>query len=328
MNELSVFMPCYNVEKYVEDAIRSVLYQTYSEFELIIVDDGSTDKTLEILKRFERLDSRIKIYVNEKNMGVAYTRNLMFDLCNSEYIAIMDSDDIMSRDRLEIEKTYMDLNPQVVAVGGAMQIITEDGKFENSVGFTSNNWGANMARLLFDNPFLNSSMMIRKSVFNQRKIRYDLRFNAIEDYKFWAESIFEGKIVNLNRIMFFYRKRENSLSATSSARFEKTSELYDLIHKEYLQCLCANCLSSKEINFYLREAKRIVLGDKENNIIERIHNSVKLQKILVKICNNCSFADDDFKLEIINMIKMHSSQTVYKILKKLKLLRFNDGFQM
>ena len=101
MPKVSVLMPAYNSEKYIAEAIESILNQTFSDFEFIIINDGSTDKTAEIVNGYARADKRIKFINNKKNQGLIAVLNQGLDLCRGEYIARMDSDDIAINDRLE-----------------------------------------------------------------------------------------------------------------------------------------------------------------------------------------------------------------------------------
>lgn len=98
---VSVVMPSYNAEKYISEAIQSVIAQTYENWELLIIDDCSTDSTANIVKQFSDVDSRITLYSNPKNMGVALTRNKGMNLANGSWIALLDSDDVWHKDKLE-----------------------------------------------------------------------------------------------------------------------------------------------------------------------------------------------------------------------------------
>ena len=107
-------MPLYNAEKYVFKAVNSILNQSFRDFELIIVDDCSVDNSASIVTEFN--DDRIKFFSNERNQGIAYTRNRAIELASGEYIAIMDDDDIAPLNRLEREVLYLDENPNIIAV--------------------------------------------------------------------------------------------------------------------------------------------------------------------------------------------------------------------
>ncbi len=323
MNKISVFITCYNVERFVKYAIESVLSQSYKDFQLVVLDDGSTDRTLKILEYYSSIDKRVNVYKNKKNMGLSYSRNCMFDYCDSEYIAILDADDMMPMDRLELEVKYLDENPDVIAVGGAMQFIDEDGEFSNNVKFAPKTRGRNMARLIVDNPFYNGTMMIRTSVLNGHNIKYDDRFNLIEDYKFWSDLIIFGKIVNINHIFLYYRRRSDSSTANCFKQRGRTSELYDIIHLNYISHICKDVLSEKEKKIYLEETKKIVFGERTSSFLIRIYKAFQLQKVFLKICNNCQYADEEFKAELNDMINIYTSQTLYKVMCKLGIMRLN-----
>src|SRR5689334_11381918 len=111
---VSVLMPAYNVEKFVAEAVESILQQTFEEFELNIIDDGSTDGTLSILERYAQRDRRIRL-VSRPNQGVVRTRNELLDMSRGELIAKMDSDDISTPDRFQLQVQYLQDHPSCVA---------------------------------------------------------------------------------------------------------------------------------------------------------------------------------------------------------------------
>lgn len=111
---ISVVMPSHNAEKYISEAIQSVISQTYENWELLVIDDGSTDSTADIVRQFSKIDSRVTLYMNSKNIGVALTRNRGMDLAKGSWIALLDSDDVWHKDKLEkqvalAEKTGADI---------------------------------------------------------------------------------------------------------------------------------------------------------------------------------------------------------------------------
>ena len=114
---LTVLMPVYNAEKFLKDSIGSILKQTYSDFELLILDDGSTDNSLKIIKAYAKEDKRIKILVNKTNQGEAKCRNRLLKNSKTEFIAWMDSDDISLEDRLQTQMDFLKQNPKIDAVG-------------------------------------------------------------------------------------------------------------------------------------------------------------------------------------------------------------------
>lgn len=108
MPKVSIIMPAYNAEKYIEDSIKSVLSQTYSNWELIIVDDYSSDNTVDIVKEYTGLDRRIKLVCQKANFGVAFSRNKGLDCADGKYVAFLDSDDLWDREKLEKQVAFME----------------------------------------------------------------------------------------------------------------------------------------------------------------------------------------------------------------------------
>ncbi|MBL4699027.1 MAG: glycosyltransferase family 2 protein [Phycisphaerales bacterium] len=123
----SVLMPVFNTEKYLAQAIESILSQTYTDFELIIINDGSTDNSETIVRHYERVDNRVRVFTR-KNQGVVSTRNELLQAAESEYLAWMDSDDVSHPNRLELQVREMDSHPDLVAVGGQAQYIDFAGR--------------------------------------------------------------------------------------------------------------------------------------------------------------------------------------------------------
>ena len=121
--KISVVMPAYNAENYIREAIDSILAQTFRDFEFLIIDDGSTDHTVEIIRSYS--DSRIRLYQNERNMGVAATLNRGLDLARGEYIARMDADDISLPERFAKQAAYMDAHPDVAVCGSNIILFSE-----------------------------------------------------------------------------------------------------------------------------------------------------------------------------------------------------------
>ena len=118
---ISVLMPVYNCSKYIYNSTISILNQTFSDFELIIIDDCSTDNTVDILKKFN--DERIVLIVKQKNTGITNSLNYALDIAKSKYIARMDGDDISNIDRLEKQYEFMEGHPDVVMCGGGYEVI-------------------------------------------------------------------------------------------------------------------------------------------------------------------------------------------------------------
>ena len=315
MKKVSVFVPCYNVEKYVQQMLDSVLCQTFTDFNLVLVDDGSTDGTLAILKEYVKYDDRIKLYSNNKNMGLPYTRNLMFEYCDSDYIALMDADDIMPIYRLKEEAEYLDKNPSVDAVGGAMQIIDTCGNYTDRVDFLPLSYDECKAAMLMYNCFMNGSMMIRREKVIQAGVKYDRRFFCMQDYRFWSELILKCRMENMNHIMLYYRENDSSVTARNRS-MKKRKKLYDIIHSDYINEMLSDILTQKEKEEYLKLSRVTSGGIQPSKGFTKYRFSLRMQILLNRIGEYYKKKHADskaFTSQIDKMINMYTSSKLNKL---------------
>lgn len=210
---VSVIMPAYNVEKYVADSIQSILNQTYQNWELLVINDGSTDKTESIIAGFAGADSRIKHINNKKNEGLIYTRNRGLALAQGKYIANLDSDDLALPHRIAVQSGFMENNPDYVLQGAAAELIDSNGL---KTGIEKRNIPDIQLHslLLFSNYFINSSVIITAKLAKQ--IRYSPDIPLAEDYYLFAELSKHGKIGNDRSINVKYRIHEQNISKEKS----------------------------------------------------------------------------------------------------------------
>lgn len=198
---VSVVMPAYNAEKYLREAIDSILAQTYTDFELIIVNDGSTDSTKKIIQSYT--DSRIRYIENEQNSGICVTLNKGLDAARGRYIVRMDSDDIAMPERLSTQIAYMDTHPNIGASGCDIEVFGED---INSYVFEQLHSSDDcVAGLLFNPCVAHPSVIIRKSVLSEHSIVYEDKFRGLEDFKMWWEIAKYSQLCNLNKTLLKYR---------------------------------------------------------------------------------------------------------------------------
>lgn len=162
---ISVIMPVYNAEKFLDESIESILNQTFKDFEFIIIDDGSTDNSLKIIRKYKKKDKRIKVLINKKNQGIAETRNKGLRIAKGKYIVTFDADDISLQKRLQIQYYFLERNQNIFLVGGSAIIIDENGR-DFGVFKKFNNPEKIRKKLLKSNPIINSSVMFRnKKIF-------------------------------------------------------------------------------------------------------------------------------------------------------------------
>ena len=184
---VSVIIPLFRAKRFISKTLQSVLDQTYQDFEIVIVDDCGMDGTLEVAYEFQRNDSRIRIFENRENKGIAFSRNRAIAESRGEYIAILDDDDIMMNLRLEKQVCFLEANPDIGAVGGKAQWIDEnDNILIDIMEFIDNPIEEKMF-LCFRNNLNNSEMTFRKSVIEKYQIQYIDGMFGMEDFRFWID---------------------------------------------------------------------------------------------------------------------------------------------
>jgi len=209
MAEVSVLMAAYNSANFIGEAIESILKQSYSSFELVIVNDGSTDHTDNIIQRYLH-DKRIRYYKNNSNMGLVYTRNKLLGLASAEYIAIMDSDDIAHHDRLLKQYNYLLKNPSVGLVGSWVQPIDQKGQLTGMPWCSYDSPDRVSCSLLFQNFFANSSVLMRKAFIP--KGGYREGYPPAEDYDLWSRMLTKTQGYNLPEVLVYYRIHNENTS--------------------------------------------------------------------------------------------------------------------
>lgn len=209
--QISVVMPAYNAEKYIKEAIDSILAQTFSDFEFIIIDDGSSDDTVDIIKSYK--DDRIVFLQNERNMGVAATLNRGLEIASGEYIARMDADDISLPDRLKKQKDYMDNHPKCAVCGSGIECF---GAMAQKRLFSQTH-DALKVDLLFGCCLAHPSVMMRKDVIKSLG-GYDLEYNGVEDYELWCRVADTSNLASIPDILFKYRIHPTQITQQISPR--------------------------------------------------------------------------------------------------------------
>jgi glycosyltransferase involved in cell wall biosynthesis len=213
--KVTVFMPVYNGETHLRDCINSILRQTYTDFEYLIIDDGSTDASVEVVGYFS--DPRIRLIQNAKNMGIARTRNRGFELAQGEYVAFVDCDDICAPDRLEMQVQFMDIHPKVGFCGTWVQDIDEEGKLINGKlrTFPINNRKIR-EELLWGPSLWNPSLIMRKSVIEQYSLYHNPKYIVASDYDLWIRASRVTQFANLPKVLYYYRSHRNQISQRRS----------------------------------------------------------------------------------------------------------------
>jgi glycosyltransferase involved in cell wall biosynthesis len=223
---LSIVMPVYNAAAYIREAVASILNQTFTDFELIIINDGSTDDSMEVLNGFK--DSRISILDNEKNSGIVFSRNKGIDAAKGKFIAPFDSDDIALPEKFEKQISFLHKNPDFGMIGSWAWLIDKHGKK------LKEKWKVNApaeripAILLFRNYFVQSSMVIRSEVIPSGK--YSKGFDVVEDYKMWFDITRNHKSWNFPDYLVKYRIHKKGASQSDQHQYD----LRDMMMFDYI----------------------------------------------------------------------------------------------
>ena len=205
---VSVNMPVYNGEKFIGQAIESILAQTYPHFELVIVDDGSTDGTLRVIEGYA--DARIRVVRNPRNLGLSLTRNRGIEASRGEYIAILDSDDVALPERLAEQVAFLEANPGFGLVGSWAQPVNRTGTPAGPAWELPATPESIPSILLFHNYFVQSAVMLRKSALPAPAYRTD--FPPAEDYDLWVRISRHHKTWNLPKVLVHYRQHDSNIS--------------------------------------------------------------------------------------------------------------------
>lgn len=208
---VTVLMPVYNGEAFLKEAIDSILNQTYQDFEFLIINDGSKDKSVEIIKSYD--DSRINLINNETNLGVALVRNRGLELAKGEYVVFMDCDDISVPERIEKQVKFMDNNPTIGVCGSEHENFGENIKsyiIKNPLDHDSIK-----SALFFFCAINNGTAIIRKSFLDKNDLKYCSEFPHIaEDFDLWIRCSFCFELRNLPELLYKYRQVSSSVTHT------------------------------------------------------------------------------------------------------------------
>ncbi len=286
---ISVIMPVYNGEKYLREAIDSILSQTYSDFEFIIINDCSTDSTEEIILSYS--DNRIVYIKNEKNMGVAATLNRGLDIAKGEYIARMDADDISLPKRFEKQIGFMEKHKNVAVCGTWVEFFgAANSVFKNPISKEETK-----VSLLFNSCIAHPTAMIRTNI--AQCYKYDSEYEGLEDYELWYRISLEYDITNIPDVLLKYR-----------------------IHKEQVTQNYTECFFAKVYNFKKRILHNLDIVFNSDELKAYIEYSLGMEK---------DKTESGALTSILNKLYMSCSHNGYstKILKKVFKGIIIDGYE-
>ncbi|MCI5544836.1 MAG: glycosyltransferase family 2 protein [Azospirillum sp.] len=223
MDKVSVIMPLYNSQSFVEAAVKSVQCQTYQNWELLIVDDASTDNSLAEARKFEKTDARIKVFASEKNRGVSASRNFAIKHASGRYVAFLDSDDLWSKHKLAKQIEFMKQNNAALS-HTAYAFMNEDGKIKHS-GKVNVDKNVDLAKYMKTTQIGMSSVMVdRRQI---QTIHFPDDRKLCEDARVWMGYMREGyNFSGLNEVLSLYRIRDKQLSKNKVKMAANTLQRY------------------------------------------------------------------------------------------------------
>lgn len=224
---VTVLMTVYNAERYLREAVESIEAQTYKNWELVIVDDGSVDRSREILRKLAKNNRKVRPVYLKRNHGVSYASNAGLAKARGQLLGRMDADDIAMSDRIEKQVKYLLANPQVVAVGGQCELIDANGETVGVKQFPTKPEVIKNALFMY-NPLQHPSMMINLEKIGDNKLQYRDESVLAHDLELLLMLLPYGEIANLPETILRYRVHNDSLSLRSpKATFRDTVEVRD-----------------------------------------------------------------------------------------------------
>jgi glycosyltransferase involved in cell wall biosynthesis len=320
---VSVLLPVYNAEKYLENALKSILFQTYSNLEVIVVNDGSTDNSASIINSFVQTNN-VKYYINPENFGISKTRNIALSYCNGEYIALLDSDDICAPNRIENQVKFLIKNTGYKAVSSWMQ---EFDKNTLNLYRYYHDFETLKCVSVFYNPVSHPATMFDSSAL--KEIGYDESYSYAEDYQMLLRFMQKYKISCLQETLYFNRIHTNQISNSinESLKIKNEKQISQFIIDLYW-----SKNNKIDVDFYFKnfkkyiefkDAKDFILWDKILKILMKKSTNNFNNKILVNfVFNNywfINFKNSFFQFTIIDLIRvLKSPYCVISPLSKFK----------
>lgn len=285
---ITVVMSVYNSEKYLDEAIQSILNQTFNDFEFIIINDGSTDNSLNIIKKYIRLDKRI-VLISRENKGLIASLNEGIQQSKGKYIARMDADDISMPTRFEDQVEFMENNTHIGVCGTAV-IGFGDG-IKKSIWKLSSNDSTLKTELLFSSIFAHPSIFLRKELITKYSLYYNHKFLHAEDYELWSRMANHTQFYNLKKPLIKYRISKNSATRNADKNISTRYETIKSIFEKYLIELdIQNSEEENILHFNLSVNNRI----RDNVIIFEVLDRY-FNKLLKANTNKKVFKDSELK---------------------------------
>lgn len=266
---VSVLMPVYNGSKFIEEAIESILNQSYRQFELIIADDASKDDTAKILKQYLRkYPKKIQVVTLKQNQGVAQATNAAFNLAKGKYLAIMDCDDIAHSNRLQKQVEFLENHPKVIVLGTQAKIINKKGQIVGEKNFPTTHEKIYSSYGLV-HPMVHPSIMIRAKLVPNKGFLYQDKYGIHADYFNLFTFLKHGEFANLPEYLLFYRIHGNNNS------LQKLKQSYWTILKIRIEAIFSLNYKFSVVPFFAMIVQSFIVLFLPESILKYLYYSVK-----------------------------------------------------
>lgn len=281
---VSILMPVYNGEKYLKKAIDSILNQTYTNYEFIIINDGSTDNSENIILSFK--DKRIKYFIQKENKNIVETLNKGISIAKGTYIARMDQDDISLPNRIEKQIDYMESNSNIGACGSSITYMSNNPSLNNKILEVVSCPNLLKINLLLDPVIFHPTAVLRSEILKKYDLKYKKSYEYAEDYHLWVQISKVSSLGNVKETLLKYRVHAESMSINKR---ELQKSIHTQVIKEQLEYLSDRLVTTSEILFISKWASKSFLRDLafslllfKKNIIKKIYNQKKFFIFLTK----------------------------------------------
>ncbi len=231
---VSVIIPCYNREKYIEECVISVLAQTYKNFEIIIINDASTDNSADVIKKLQQENpQKIKVFTNKKNLNRSISRNIGINKSKGELICFLDSDDKWYPNKLTTQVQVMENNPEISFCGTGMDYINEEGKAKKIPIYLSRS-GEIFLHILARCCSINTCSVMLRRPFVEKIGNFKHNRIPAEDFDYWLRASFLGKYRHIPEDLVSYRIHEEQSTSTKNLDVNKSIQVHNDILNDYL----------------------------------------------------------------------------------------------
>src|SRR5699024_6087156 len=312
---VTVFIPVYNGEAYISGALESIIKQTYTNLDILVIDDGSTDHSAQIVNDYT--DKRVRLFLNHKNNGIPYTRNLGLQKAKGKYIAVMDADDVADPMRIEKQVAFMEKHTDIDAIGTYYKVI--GGRFNKIVKTKNIDTQAIQEGLILLNQIGHSTYFIRLVTLRKHHIRYNPDYFVAQDYDLWVQLSKVGQLSILPDVLLTYRTGHANVTKKSKTKYARQrKQINDAIHQDILNFYHFT-LTDDEIEAFNEFFNDNVLSDIRSITLNRLPDV--LGKMIHHNRNYQLFNEDIFRGVISDMVWEMLNRRKLHLMSKLRLYK-------